>query len=636
LLQPGLELWICLPLALASAQEPPAESPGEGAAPALFRLDAEGGFPDAPTSDAPALEVVAADMDLDGDPDLLVHRHHLVRLELYENREGRFHLANPRGADTSGLWDNPGIGELFADEEEMLPRIAATEGPGIFVWHDLARDGRWNVLLRGDGTTAPRLILEANRVIDEVEGIEAERLSRPSARRLEVRTPADTEPRHLRFRVDQVSTELRIALEASEGPPPPVLVGLDLCPAPPGELVLWKPDPHGVAWIHTRGSPEPDLFVCRGALRGSLRAPLAPKRDRFYEGRAGEEPRYAALPGLFPPNYDRSRQVECVDIDLDGVLEYYVGCRRSANRLWCWDAEAGAFADRAPALGVDLKQGEAFAWFPYDGDGRADLAFVRGRLLAVARMRDGQPPEIVEVAARSSTRSWRGSPQIFERARIQPLDFDGDGRMDLLLAETGETGSRRLFRRTDAGFDEVTATAGLDRALAFRDLVLLDADEDSRVDAVVVGDAPELLRNTGEGGFQSRPLPELAAFGPVQAATSCDADGDGHLDLVLVGRRPALARGLGSGANRSLAVIFPQEPGRTLGAEVTAVYSDGRLRLQRYGSHAGSRLSHSLLPLRFGIPEGVRLLALRVRWPGEAEERSVPVDEGQARLELRR
>lgn len=631
MLQPGLELWICLPLALASAQEPA----GEQTAPALFRLDAEGGFPDAPVSDAPALEVVAADMDLDGDPDLMVHRHHLVRLELYENRDGRFHLANPRGADTSGLWDNPGIGELFADEEEMLPRIAATEGSGIFVWHDLARDGRWNVLLRGDGTFAPRLILEANRVIDGVEGIGADHQSQPSARRLEVRPPADTEPRHLRFRVDQVSTELCIELESS-GALPLVFVGLDLSPAPPGELVLWKPDPHGVAWIHTRGSPEPDFFVCRGALRGNLRPPLAPKRDRFYEGRAGEEPRYAALPGLFPPNYDRSRRVECVDLDLDGVLEYYVGCRRSANRLWRWDAEAGAFADRAPALGLDLKQGEAFAWFPYDGDGRADLAFVRGRLLAVARMRDGQAPEIAEVAARSSTRSWRGSPEIFERARIQPLDFDCDGRMDLLLAESGEAGARRLFRRTDAGFEEVTATAGLDRALAFHDLVLLDADEDSRVDAVVVGDTPELLRNTGEGGFESRPLPELAAFGPVQAATSCDADGDGHLDLVLVGRRPALARGLGSGANRSLAVDFPQEAGRTLGAEVTAVYSDGRLLLQRYGSHAGSRLSHSLLPLRFGIPEGVRLECLRVRWPGEAEERSVPVEEGQTRLALRR
>ena len=55
-----------------------------------------------------AFDVVAADMDVDGDVDVLVNWHHLVRMELFENVAGRFELVNPLERDETGLFDNPG------------------------------------------------------------------------------------------------------------------------------------------------------------------------------------------------------------------------------------------------------------------------------------------------------------------------------------------------------------------------------------------------------------------------------------------------------------------------------------------------------------------------------------------------
>ena len=101
-------------------------------------------FPQLPPAADFPFDLVVTDMDLDGDPDLLVNWHHLGRPELFDNRRGRFALLNPSGADASGLFDNRGIPDLFAKATEMIAEIDAEGKPGVYLWHDLNRHGAWN------------------------------------------------------------------------------------------------------------------------------------------------------------------------------------------------------------------------------------------------------------------------------------------------------------------------------------------------------------------------------------------------------------------------------------------------------------------------------------------------------------
>ena len=110
----------------------------------LFTLDEDAfAAPPAPGFTVP-FDVVTADMDLDGDADLLVNWHDLARLELFENDGGRFHLLNPAGDDRSGLFENPGLANLYAPPDEVLPRVGGAGRPGVWVWHEPDRRGDWH------------------------------------------------------------------------------------------------------------------------------------------------------------------------------------------------------------------------------------------------------------------------------------------------------------------------------------------------------------------------------------------------------------------------------------------------------------------------------------------------------------
>ena len=81
-------------------------------------------------------DVLCSDMDLDGDPDVLVNWHHLDPLELFENRGGTYELlTRPR----SGLYDYDAIPTLFADTQSMIDRVEQATAPGLYVWHGLPR-----------------------------------------------------------------------------------------------------------------------------------------------------------------------------------------------------------------------------------------------------------------------------------------------------------------------------------------------------------------------------------------------------------------------------------------------------------------------------------------------------------------
>ena len=76
-----------------------------------FRLD-ETAYTAPPVSWPVPFDVVAADMELDGDPDILVNWHNVARLELFENTGDHFVLRNREGDDRSERW-TPSFGQVF-------------------------------------------------------------------------------------------------------------------------------------------------------------------------------------------------------------------------------------------------------------------------------------------------------------------------------------------------------------------------------------------------------------------------------------------------------------------------------------------------------------------------------------------
>jgi enediyne biosynthesis protein E4 len=127
---------------------------------------------------------------------------------------------------------------------------------------------------------------------------------------------------------------------------------------------------------------------------------------------------------------------------------------------------------------------------------------------------------------------------------VAVLDFDGDGRQDVLMVggtswpdqpkPTGAT--TRLFRNVGGTFEDVTTAAGLGVPMYGMGAAAADYDNDGRQDVLItaIGQS-RLFRNTGDGRFAD--VTERAGLGGHSGfSTSAlwfDYDRDGDLDLVI-------------------------------------------------------------------------------------------------------
>lgn len=119
--------------------------------------------------------------------------------------------------------------------------------------------------------------------------------------------------------------------------------------------------------------------------------------------------------------------------------------------------------------------------------------------------------------------------QMFEAngAGLATGDLDGDGDLDLVFGN--HDGEDAIFWNDGAlMFRKETFSAG-----KTRDVKIVDVNADGRPDIVLTRNTGALnyFENLGEGRFQRRVLPGIAA--PAYVTNWADLDGDGDLDLVL-------------------------------------------------------------------------------------------------------
>jgi hypothetical protein len=180
-------------------------------------------------------------------------------------------------------------------------------------------------------------------------------------------------------------------------------------------------------------------------------------------------------------------------------------------------------------------------------------------LLNIAHMTLGTYPEAVPLRVRIPPRAFAAAfplPRFDNVAREAGLDvyglsggailddFDGDGRLDLMVSAIGFEDQMRFFHnRGDGTFEDRTDLSGLSGETGGLNLLQADYDNDGSTDALVLrggwlgsqGRFPlSLLRGRGDGTFTDVTREAgLLRFAPTQTATWLDYDGDGWLDLFV-------------------------------------------------------------------------------------------------------
>jgi hypothetical protein len=173
-------------------------------------------------------------------------------------------------------------------------------------------------------------------------------------------------------------------------------------------------------------------------LGGFLGGPIVPDKGVFRE--------VAAERGL--ADLGDTRSAAWGDFDGDGHLDLYVGfTRRSGipNKLYRNDGNGGHFTEVGRALGVDVVgESRQVCWIDcdYDNDGRPDL-YVSSYIDTPVNERD--------YLFRNEEHSFRDvlPPEFLKRGAthgIQWADFNGDGALDLAMANNNPNGNLSLCR----------------------------------------------------------------------------------------------------------------------------------------------------------------------------------------------
>ncbi|MGE3175760.1 MAG: FG-GAP repeat domain-containing protein [Planctomycetota bacterium] len=213
-----------------------------------------------------------------------------------------------------------------------------------------------------------------------------------------------------------------------------------------------------------------------------------------------------------PVDAEATRALALGDLDGDGHVDAAVG--RDGGCRWFRNDGHGAFADQGPCVpggpGV-----AALALGDVDGDGDLDV-FTGGLAGRDALLLGDGLGAFVDPAADDLPPALQ---------LLTPGDIDGDGDLDWLGALGSELQVRRHGARgfADAELVQTFALAGTPVAAAFGD-VDSDGDVDALVGVFQAGDV--LLVNDGTGTFAPAPFPSGPGFTGAVALADVDGDGD--------------------------------------------------------------------------------------------------------------
>ena len=335
------------------------------------------------------------------------------------------------------------------------------------------------------------------------------------------------------------------------------------------------------AWADADADGDPDLLVGFAPGAGSVL--------RLYRNDGGTFADITAASGL-GVDAGAVRQPAWIDVDADGDLDLFVAFRDRPNALFRNDR--GRFTDTAAAAGLaDPRKSVGAVWFDADGDNDLDLyvANMDGDANGLYRNDRGTFTDVAE----SAGLAWgHRLPRDAANGTVRPCaaDVDGDGRLDLVMANYGRNGL--FLNRGGLSFEDGSDAWGIAIDARYDTCALADVDHDGRLDLYVNGTVTGgtsyrdyLFRNAGTR-FEDVTPDNLRALEADHGAAWADVDGDGDEDLALTGSRPdgmhlVLMNQLApADAKRSLKIRALDARGRaTLAGAEVRVYSSSPRRL---------------------------------------------------------
>jgi hypothetical protein len=242
-----------------------------------------------------------------------------------------------------------------------------------------------------------------------------------------------------------------------------------------------------------------------------------------------------------PPSQDRHAGLAVVDVDRDGLDDYYVMDRWGRNLL-LRNRGNGTFEDVAARYGLDVKDHCSSAVFAdFDNDGDPDLLL--GRTLERSRYLVNENGRFVDRSDRVDV------PLPYLVSAVTAADVDGDGLLDAyfstyaadimrsdLMELQGQPMVRTLADRRQPSrisslgpLAEFLTDADAQRLFALR----TDPQYGYHGYRNAYGPPNVLLRNAGGGRFEEVKESELRIFRHTYQATWADYDDDGDPDIYL-------------------------------------------------------------------------------------------------------